>query len=437
MVKKSFRLYSIYLLSIIIVYRTGFFFTKSWESKEATISKKIVDHPTNRIQMFGKVNEIIATNIATIQPNKYTTVAEKTIAPTNPIHTMSVKERIKQNLPTTPVLTELFNKFNETANAPTTNLVPECLVNPGLPKPVILMSLGRSGSTVLWQMLTALTNSTERQFMVSEYVGGNTDANLFFFDATVLVEEKLESRKNYGPIFLKGANTNEIPGKNNCKHGEWLLNYLCRLRQKERGGGIVGFQWKPNLGQFLKRAEARESLQLLASLASAASDAEQKPPIIVVRSRRNLIDVNLSHLKHKEIHNLHSHCAKGDVKCVSKHSGKQFISHPKKFYRSVLSTWIEENFIDELLYAFDIPHVSVSYDTLFYPPQITNGEEEWNRMIQFVSPSSARMSWADILNSMEHEPTRSTRNHKDLIENFEDVVKIFQGTEIEHLLRND
>lgn len=335
---------------------------------------------------------------------------------------------------------ELFGKFNKTSNAhQNQHLDSTCLEKRGPSTPVILMSLGRSGSSTIWQMISDLTNSHHRK-QTREYPGSCLEDNLYFFDTTIRAEEKLESTDadiNVGYILRKsGANIWEIPGKDNSVHGVWLQRYMCRL-ERESQGGIVGFKWKPNLDQFVYRKEARESLQMIASLASMAEEAEQKPPILVVRSRRNMIDVKLSHLKHDQYSNLTAHCRQGDEKCISSHGEKQFVHDIPEFYRDVHKTWNEENLLDDLLNSLGVPLVSVSYDELFYPDQISNGESEWNRMIQFISPSSARLSWMDIHNSTRLVATRSTRSHVEIIENWEDVYRAFQATEIEHLFRKD
>lgn len=270
-----------------------------------------------------------------------------------------------------------------------------------------------------------------------EFPGSNVKGNLYFFDTTIDVEEKLtiEDEHNVGHILRKSnAEKNEVPGKDNCEHGEWLLNYVCRLR-KDRPNDLVGFKWKPNFEQFVERSEARESIQLLASLASTAHKNEETPPILIVRSRRNVIDARLSGLKHRKNEEVLSQCRKGDEECLKKNKAKLVVDNVPQLYRSVLRQWHEENLLDELLDALKVPYISTSYDTLFYPDEIPEGEAEWNRLIKYVQPSASNFTWDKIQNSMEFTPSKSVRNHDELLENWEDVYKAFRGTEIEHLVR--
>lgn len=328
---------------------------------------------------------------------------------------------------------ELMSKFDQ--NAPVTNVIPTCLAKPSKnTAPAILMSLGRSGSTTIWLMLSDLTNSKDYG-RAKEFPGENLQDSLYFFDTTIPAKEKMKSTNKVGDILRTAkAKESEVPGLNNSEHGEWLVNYICRL-QKERQNGLNGFKWKPNFDQFVEREEARESVQLLASLASAAGAVGQKPPISLIRSRRNALDVKLSTLSHAEHPELSAMCDEGDKKCIKSHKKKIFVQDTSKLFNQVLTTWKQENMIDDLLYALEVSFVSVTYDTLFYADQISDREDEWNKMIQWVKPSSARVSWADVQNSMSLAATTSSRNHADIIENWEDVYKTFQETEIEHLFR--
>ena len=113
--------------------------------------------------------------------------------------------------------------------------------------------------------------------------------------------------------------------------------------------------------------------------------------------------------------------------------------------------WKRENKVDELLKELNIPTLSVSYDTLFYPDTKSEGEREWNRMLRFArggpvndngSINSAGdggggdwKTWSEIQKSMGFTATTSSRNHKDLLSNWEEVRDRFNGTVLESFLR--
>jgi len=164
--------------------------------------------------------------------------------------------------------------------------VPECLYGEGGsgnningPTNVILLSLGRSGSTVIWQMLSTLTGY---ETLSDEYVGSDTRDMRIFFNRTVAGNKELSD-------------------------GKWLTQHMCRLQTKDelRNAAFVGFKWKPYWRPFLL-PESKKTFELIASMATstATNTTRQQqfpgPPIRLLRSRRNVLDVHLSKLKHKK-----------------------------------------------------------------------------------------------------------------------------------------
>jgi len=328
-------------------------------------------------------------------------------------------------------------------DAPVAKITPECLKKSGkTPTPSVLMSIGRSGSTVMLDMLSTLTNS-QSDVIWREFVGQNIWDQQYFFNLTIDYKEKFESESqhinNIGMILKQSeAKPNEVPARGHSKHGEWMMNYLCRL-MSERPGELVGFQFKPLLFTFVKYEESRETLQLIASLAATAAEVEEEPPIVVIRNRRNSVDVFLSTMKHLGNEDLSDHCATGDEECLKnfKGEGRQFVDDVDFFYNKILNIWGQENMIDRLLDDNKVPYVPVSYDIMFYPDQISDGEDEWNKILQYINPGSPRVSWANVQDAMKLASTSSSRNHADIIANWEEVYARFEGTEIEYLLRID
>jgi hypothetical protein len=326
---------------------------------------------------------------------------------------------------------ELMRRFDETV--PSRDIKPKCLWQPKRTRPTIFLSLGRSGSTVILHRLNNMTNSRSNSVSV-EYVGQNHVDNLYFFDTTIPVEEKfVEKGINNIALILNRSHAEEmdVPGLHNSEHGEWLVNHICRLERKHPDE-LVGFKWKTDFQQFWERKEARETLQQVALLAADAPTDE--PPIVFLRNRRNMLDQRLSILKHHNYQEMNSRCVKDDEACIEEHRQTLFVPNVTKFFTEVHSRWQNENMIDQLLVTLKLPHVSVSYDKLFYPDKIADSEEQWNSMLQFISPGASRLSWDEIQGSMPFAST-SIRNHMELIENWEEVYAAFLGTEVEHLFR--
>jgi hypothetical protein len=325
-----------------------------------------------------------------------------------------------------------MRRFDETA--PNISIKPQCLQKPKRTRPTIFLSLGRSGSTVICAGLNTMTKS-HANFIASEYVGQTLDENLYFFDTTIPVEEKFEEKginKIAGILKKNHAEEEDVPGLNNSEHGEWLVNHICHM-QRQYPDDLVGLKWKPNFEQFVERKEARETLQMVAFLAAKAP--KDQPPIVFLRHRRNMLDVRLSNIKHHANQKLGARCVKDDKACIEKQQQRLFVPDVPKFFKDVHSGWQEENMIDELLLTLKIPHFSVSYETLLYPDKIVDGEDQWNSMLQFISPGAPRSSWDEIQGALPLASTSLSRNHMDLIENWEEVYDAFRGTEVEYLFR--
>jgi len=270
--------------------------------------------------------------------------------------------------------------------------------------------------------------------------------------------------------------------------GKWMVQYLCWLRTKKYPKAVfTGFKWKPygnfssidvaeNYGDVATK-EQMATLRRIANLAKVNAQNErdvdgdsmrqQGPHIRVLRSRRNPIDVVLSRHKHDVNTALGPHC-KGDdpnliKECLKQYDvGKQTIPNVNEFYKKALKLWNQENEVDTLLREMKIPTAFVTYDALFYPANEKEGEYEWNRALRFARGGPIRpedvdadtggggvsvstgdrdrdhwKTWKDIQGSMKFAATTSSRNHKDLISNWEEFREKIAGTPLEQFLRID
>ena len=124
------------------------------------------------------------------------------------------------------------------------------------PAPMILMSLGRSGTSSMYQVISTL--SGEETTRIFEYTGGSTEKSRHFFQHIV---------------------------RNDDMKGDWLIRYLCHEQKKHPKAGVVAFKWKPYETLF-DEEKALQGLTLLGKLRAVQ--------IKVVRSKRNLLDVMIS-----------------------------------------------------------------------------------------------------------------------------------------------
>jgi len=284
-----------------------------------------------------------------------------------------------------------------------------CL-DPTLPTPTILMTLGRSGSSSTWETLSKLTGNRSRAI---EYVGTGTVEIVEFF-------RKREHRN----------------------HGQWLIDHMCSLQRNSNSTeGIVGFKWKSFLSALDNNEPAEETFQMIGKLAKDAKREGRLPPIRVLRSRRNPLDVALSRHKHYGSPNRPPpHCVKTYANfesCMEQHRQKRPYPDVNGLY-AFLSRLVEtENQVDFLLDRWGVPTVSLSYESLYFPETPEEGSNEWTKAMEFVKQEgvpSKNATWTQVQAMMEHSST-SPRKHKDVIANYEEVHAALVNTEFEHLLR--
>lgn len=280
------------------------------------------------------------------------------------------------------------------------------------PLPIILMSLGRSGSTSTWQVISNLTGGHELK--MEEYPGSST------------------------PKALRVLN------KNTGNNGQWVLTKLHQKQMKNPHAAVVGFKWKP-LHDTMDHPAFREGLQAVA-----------RNQIKIIRSRRNPLDVALSRIKHGESNthgkgtlgtvtglnystkkkHIPAHCMAGrpDYEmCLRTHlaAGTGMIVKPQKLLKFLEGTTRSEDAVDDLLNEMGIQYVSVSFEKLYYHSEDAN---EWERIFQFMGVGPATgLTRTQVHNAMGHVATSNT-HHNVSIGNYEEVQSVLEGTPYEHLL---
>jgi hypothetical protein len=265
--------------------------------------------------------------------------------------------------------------------------------NTSAPKSVILMSLGRSGSESTFQIISNLTGF---ETLGDEITGVNAVASKAFF-------EQVDNR------------------------GQWMLDYLCKRQARFPHAGMVGFKWKPHEEASIQNEKAKAALMLLS----------QSSSIRLIRSRRNDLDRYLSQLKHKPgmRRMLPPHCKVGDTICVQKHARRPLkVPDLEKLYKTLSDAKAGEDQIDRFLKEEQVPHISVTYDRLYYPSTPEEGAAEWNSILEALD-SGRRVRWEDVQRSMGFTETTTSRFHDDIISNFDEVYRVLKGTDLEGLLR--
>ena len=275
---------------------------------------------------------------------------------------------------------------------------PVCTLKPSTeeekaPVPVVLMSLGRSGSTAIWQIMGDLTGQSTH---AAELAGSSEGKSKTFFS--------------------------RMPLDNG---GNWALEHLCRQQESHPNAGMVGFKWKP----FGSGSFSEQSIDTLKMFA-----ASHDPPIKVVRSRRNLLDRTLSYYKHHaaEIF-LPAHCKLTNSKCIEAHNNAEMdlMVPVDELLETLYQDSADEDRVDQLLDDFGVEHIDVSYDKLFHAEDIA---PEWMRIFKFLGVGPAEGLTSELVRSVMITAATSHASHEGTLKNFAEIRDALKNTPFENLL---
>ena len=322
---------------------------------------------------------------------------------------------------------------------------PRCdLQNTTVGIPTVLISLGRSGSSAIWDIMSGLVSPSVR--IVREDVG-------------------------HGPYpiqqFMKKQQQQHQQHEGSESGHCWLVNILCKYHTKllasssldnnndkdENDDAVVvfpplyGTKWKPFQPSFNMRA-ARAALAWLATA----------PHVKVVYSERNPLDVHFSKVKHHSQKATPAHCSASDSECIAKHQQvAQGTEIPIATLLSDLECIVSDNRkARDSLQTWQVPHVSIQYEKLFYDPTAN----EWEKTVDFLLSLTVDKKNNQNKNAVQQRPeqqeqqrrrrfphiTRSTvqsvmqfastnsGNRNSTVANYEEVVQTLRGSQFEGLL---
>ena len=282
----------------------------------------------------------------------------------------------------------------------------------GTPVPVILIALGRSGSSIVWSTISALTG--ERN-IAHELTGGNPQTSFEFFN-------DLETNSNRGY--------------------DWAIQELCNIYEyrtditKDKTG-VLGFQWKP----FLTSWDHPYSMEGMKEIVKY-----HHPKIKLIYLTRNPLDVKASNIKHnlmakqkKDIDKSKrlAHCDVGDEACLKEHSkfskdvtlptGKGLIQELNGAANRDAKIW------DRLTKDVHAEFIHVSYEELFF----SDDAKEWMNIFQYLGVGpTAGLTMKDVQSTFAYASTTGKKPRNETIANYEDVRKTLIGSKHEYLLRS-
>jgi len=265
------------------------------------------------------------------------------------------------------------------------------------PLPVILMSLGRSGSSVTWDTLSRMTGHA----------------------ATVAYEVTGQTRFKSSDFFER------IDPRIGAK---WASNRLCEIQKRHpRDAGIIGFQWKPYRITF-------KSIYAIGALEEMGT--HQNPPIRIIYLKRNPLDRRISNLRHKDQDMyLPAHCSIGDVECVKGHTQKsQNVTIPSgaELIKWLRTYKVTDRLVRDQLLMSGVRHISIDYNKLY----LSNNADEWTRVFSFLGRGPGmNLTMDDVRAHFSMAPT-SPKNRTEIISNYDEVEETLVNTEFQYLLYN-
>ena len=270
------------------------------------------------------------------------------------------------------------------------------------PVPTILMSLGRSGSSAAWGVMSNLTGYESG---ANEYIGKDAPQMKLFWEE--------HSKSSY----------------------HWMLDYMCDHRNATPSAGLVGFKWKPKVVFEDKDLRTRYAPE---TAAYKYLSEHRRSEIKIVFLRRNELDIVLSRMKHDEIENLDAHCQKGDEACVQKMYAASLgfkVRSPKTLSNQVHKLISLNDETEENLKNLGIPFVPIQYEKAFSKDPL-EAVPEWQRVVDFLGlgGNTTKLTMDRIQNSMSLASTRASNFHNETISNYDEVAKVLRKTNLDYLL---
>lgn len=262
--------------------------------------------------------------------------------------------------------------------------------------PTILITFGRSGSSVTWDTVASLASDGHGQKGV-EATGSGAGQSM-----------KVLTRYPY-------------------EHGKcWLERILCDLqganrRKKENRkkiSTIYGTKWKVAGGPFSHR-KTLEALQWVAA----------NSHIKIIHLTRNMLDVTISRYKHETHTTLNAHCVRED--CAEQQIVRNMILPLNYLWTSLRGMKDSLRVVAQQLNVSGASYVDVTYEQLYY----ASNANEWMRVFEFIGLESLSRNLT-LQAVQERTKLKATHpeNRTESLANHDEIIEALRGTEFEDLL---
>ena len=275
-----------------------------------------------------------------------------------------------------------------------------------LPTPVVFICAGRSGSSNTWKTLSKLA-------------GGKVNRAI----------EDLGSTPKQVQLFMDTFPSEEYGAW-------WVQQHLCQITKFHTMSNIAGFQWKPyknslrsSFGQGVLKGISGYNANITKGQPPPSSNHASSSFIRVLYMTRNNLDVIISKLKHKIRTEIVAHCDKDDKDCSQQHNVKVTLS-TNGLLRSLNSMKLKQKNDESTLQLMGVEYYRTSYEKLYN----TNSAEEWKKILAYLGyPIDKTTAMKDIEAAFPYAKT-TTVSRRDILENYDEVRNVLEGTEFEALL---
>ncbi len=281
------------------------------------------------------------------------------------------------------------------------------------PQPVLLMSLGRSGSSITWKTISSLAVGAEStSTSANEVTGGNKESSKEYFD-------DIQDHIGKHWIWLKLCN---------------IQRYHMEKRRKNNEKGydannIVGFQWKPYIATF-DHHYAIEGLEEIASMDN----------VKVILLTRNALDRYMSNIRHKGFQHsdeVPAHCSVDDVECIKRHkehSQGLTLQCDEEFLSRLRHNLYLDEVVADRLSTLGVKHLHVAYEHLYHSTDESDIAEGWLRINRFLGIGEQNnLTIGEVKEHFEYAST-SPPNHREIIANYDQVEKFLKNSDLGYLL---
>ena len=263
--------------------------------------------------------------------------------------------------------------------------------------PVILLTRGRSGSTVFANTLENLMNG----FVDTKYPLTKEFTNTYIQRSQIWLDHHCTKLKNHSSSDKEVLNP---------------LVPLANSNADSPHAKLVGFKWKM-LGDLTY---------------PSVWSAFKKDGGKVVVMERNYLDWLISNAKHHMGSHLTSHCH--DEKCAEETKSIHICLSAQKVAGGIATLDRQWDVFKDALDEAGVDYIKVWHKDMFYSD---NRTEHWSKVLHFLGRTDAKVTEDMLMQAEAGFVVTSSLNQRGTLLNYDAVQEALQGSGFEHFLRSN